>query len=531
MNKENKKTIIFVVVQFVLLGVAIYFYPRDETVSQDDELNTAMFEEFDPGKARSLDIVKYDSGSNKFTEFSVEQTGRGWVIPSHHNYPADANDQMREAANSLLDLTILDVKTDNEEDHESYGVLDPDKNDVKVGQAGVGVRVMLKDRAKKPLASLIVGNAVKDNETRRYVRKPEQRRVYEIEYSLDVLKTNFRDWIEKDLLKLDVFNVENVVLKQYQVDPNRVLQQGVAVTTNTLDAKFSFADNAWSLGELLEYNEKNEPTAVALAVSETINQESLNALKTELGDLEIVDVQRKPEGLGANLKSGDRLLSSQEDALSLIQRGFVPIKNGLMATNGELQVGLKSGVVYHLFFGNISGSKEGDEGKINRYMMVNTLVETSKFEMPIKEKLPPLESFGKAPSTSDGAPAPTGAAPAPKPGEQASEGDATPAPVKLDEETPEEKREKERQRIEKDYQRALDARDEQIKLAQGQSDQLNARFADWYYVISEDSFEKLNLDKSDLVKLKEAAAPAVPQGVPGLPGGLQGLIPQGLPPM
>jgi len=35
------------------------------------------------------------------------------------------------------------------------------------------------------------------------------------------------------------------------------------------------------------------------------------------------------------------------------------------------------------------------------------------------------------------------------------------------------------------------------------SDQLNTRFADWYYVISSSSFDKIHLKRSDLIKKKE----------------------------
>ena len=38
------------------------------------------------------------------------------------------------------------------------------------------------------------------------------------------------------------------------------------------------------------------------------------------------------------------------------------------------------------------------------------------------------------------------------------------------------------------------------------AEDLNNRFAAWYYVISSDSFEKVRLDRSDLVQEKEAMA-------------------------
>jgi hypothetical protein len=55
------------------------------------------------------------------------------------------------------------------------------------------------------------------------------------------------------------------------------------------------------------------------------------------------------------------------------------------------------------------------------------------------------------------------------------------------------------------------------KKAQKRVKELNARFADWYYVISEDVYKKLRVTQAELV--------TTPQAEGGQPGGL----PSGLP--
>ena len=42
-----------------------------------------------------------------------------------------------------------------------------------------------------------------------------------------------------------------------------------------------------------------------------------------------------------------------------------------------------------------------------------------------------------------------------------------------------------------------------LKKAQEKVDELNARFADWYYVISDDVYKKIHLTRADVVKKKE----------------------------
>ena len=66
------------------------------------------------------------------------------------------------------------------------------------------------------------------------------------------------------------------------------------------------------------------------------------------------------------------------------------------------------------------------------------------------------------------------------------------------------------------------------KLADGQqiSEELNRRFALWYYVIPGDQYDKLRLSRSQLIREK-TEEPEVPAG--GLPGGLPGgNLPPGL---
>jgi hypothetical protein len=60
--------------------------------------------------------------------------------------------------------------------------------------------------------------------------------------------------------------------------------------------------------------------------------------------------------------------------------------------------------------------------------------------------------------------------------------------------------ESEQQMLEKEYQRKLDEREENIKKGKKRAAELNARFADWYYVISEDIYKKVHLGRADIIK-------------------------------
>jgi hypothetical protein len=49
----------------------------------------------------------------------------------------------------------------------------------------------------------------------------------------------------------------------------------------------------------------------------------------------------------------------------------------------------------------------------------------------------------------------------------------------------------------------LDEWNEKLDKARGEVAELNIRFADWYYVVSEEQFQKVQLDRDDLIKQKE----------------------------
>ena len=66
----------------------------------------------------------------------------------------------------------------------------------------------------------------------------------------------------------------------------------------------------------------------------------------------------------------------------------------------------------------------------------------------------------------------------------------------------------------------MDERKDRLEDAERRVRDLNARFADWYYVIPEATYSKLRFKRADLFEQPaEAGQPQAP-GIPGLPGGV-----------
>ncbi len=358
--------------------------------------------------------------------------------------------------------------------------------------------------------------------------------------------TTFQDWIEKDLLKLNAFDIQNVKLKDYSVVRTT---QGFAYDPR-LDVALTDNNGTWKLDELNNY-QRGKPIAGKLGEGEEINKQALDGLKEAVDDLKLVDVRKKPAGLTADLRAGADFMKNREAIDSLFQRGFFPLKIGdaepeIRAANGEVHVGMKNGVEYVLRFGNIDTTAEAaDSESLNRYLFVSVRLDESKIAKPELEELPPLPGDEKK----DDAKPDDAKADDAKP-DDAKADDAKPDDAKDDELLAE--RKAERDRIQKANQRKLDEYQDKLNEAKGKVSELNDRFADWYYIIAEDVYKKVHLGRSQIFQQGaggknkgygldafreleqegiEGGQPDEPPaggGFPGLPPGLGGGLPPGL---
>jgi hypothetical protein len=538
---ENNKTILFVFVAAVVAVVAWAARPRlpgfDEAV---DVINQPLFPEFtNPLAATSLEIVQFDEQAGQVKPFKVAQVKTekglgGWSIPSHENYPADAKDHLAEAATNLMDLKVLGLATQNQGDFYTYGVVDPMGKDVKAGAVGVGMRVTMRDKDDKVLLSLIVGKEVPDRRDIRYVRKIDQDPVYEVALKTDKLSANFGDWIEKDLLKMNTFDIKGTQIYDYSVDAvqGRLLQRGqIALEYNDT------GDPKWKILEDKIFQERDGKWAPqAMAADEEVNTQKLDDMKFALGDLKIVDVNRKPAGLSGNLRNAGEVRKDRRSVDSLAQRGFyvarVEGREELLSSEGEVRVVMKDGVAYVLRFGQIAGTsspspKKDEKGKtddkeksagVNRYLFVMAEFNPDVIEKPKHEPLPPE--------------------PKPDAKPEAKKDDGKKDEGKKDEKKEEKPDPKaERERIQKENKKKDDEYEEKKKKGEEHVKELNARFADWYYVIADDVYQKIHLGRKDLVKKKEkkeeekkdgekkAESPAAPANSPAELKELKGAVP------
>jgi hypothetical protein len=467
---ESTRTTAFVAAAVVSLGLAWVSRPASTAHKALNDSGTPFFDSFDPLTATSLDITSYNEATGRLMPFKVAQQSGRWSIPSHDNYPADAKDHLAEAATSVMSLRKGPMVSDRKGDHELYGVGDPRAGKV---DAGAGTRVTLQDSGGKTLVDLIIGKAVKDSPDLHYVRVPDKDRVYSVKVNTQSLTTKFEDWIERDLLKLNPSQIREVIVEDYSVDEldqnNPIKQRDRMVLHYTSETPpppegqtpSSPAPSQWSLE--------------GLGAHETLQAQRLDDMRNALGDLRIIDVHRKPAGLSSQLQQTGGLKLDADSVTSLATRGYylVQAPNGykLLSNEGEIAVRTNEGVEYTLRFGEVEPidvggdlSQSDSQGGVQngRFLFVTASFNQNMIEQPVYDPVP------ETPATQASQPASQPADPA-------------------------------RDAIVKSNDAKRQAYEQKIKQGQDRVKELNGRFADWYYLVSDSVYQKLRFKRADIV--------------------------------
>ena len=518
---ESSKTMVFVAAAVLALGALITVEYgtrlRSPELAPQEMVGQQLFDDFQPLEVTSLQIVKYDEQTGQPRRFEVAQVNDIWSIPSHANYPADAEDQLADAATSVMGREVLTLASESPGDHALYGVIDPGAKELESGAIGVGTRVVMKGADDKTLLAMIIGKEVEGQNELRYVRRVGQDPVYTMKVATDKLSTKFQDWIEEDLLQLSTWDIQRVAIHDHSVDET----QGALLQRGRMALRYDDAGEVnWSLVEDERFDGRQWVDG-GLEEDEELNSEALNDMRNALDDLKIVDVRRKPAGLSADLAAAEGLVLDNEARLSLMSKGFFPARVGggpeqLYSNEGDIRVVTKEGVEYVLRFGDIADSKhsgdkpaESEDGEpansnadLNRYIFVMAEFNADVIPKPELEPLPEAKAEDEA---DEGDSADTDEADVENAEQDSNADEAKPeaeTAKEKDAEAQEKELQAERERIEKENQRKQEQYDKKIADGKEKVRKLNARFADWYYIIPDDVYQNIHLTREKIVQLK-----------------------------
>jgi len=517
---ESQRTVIFVVLALVSVAGARFVgtsapKPTPEVVG----IGEPFYPDFtDAAAAKSMEVIKYNSENATVKPFAIVQDKTGtWRIPYAHNYPADGKERLAKTAASMIGIKREGFAGRRENEHADFGVLDP-KTGVASDLKGIGNRITLKDGDGNILADYIIGKEVKGRAGMHYVRRPDEKPTYIAKIDIQA-STKFADWIEADLLKIEANRLNLIAIDTTTVDADK--RAVIDGELNKLTRKTS--SEPWKIDGIDE--EKEE-----------VNQAELGKLVSALDELKIVGVRKKPTKLMQGLRDDKGLQLDQATVLDLDAKGFFLVRSQkggayrLIPKDGNVIAITDQGVAYDLKFGEIfSGSEEQvevgvapkedaekgaeekkdekkeeskpEEKKKSRYLFVTVHFDADglgpKPVAPTKPEPPAETPAADDPEAPADASTPTNTLPDPKQVYEA-------ALARFEFET-------------QKYASDVKAYEEKIKAGEKLVKELNTRFADWYYVVSGDSFENLRQGRKTLVKEKSAQPPP---GNPGFPGGL-----------
>ena len=545
---DATKTIAAIVLAAGLCAGAYVTAPKPVVNTTFSDQGELFFPDFkDPGAAKSLEVIAYDEPTASLNPFKVKFDGKRWVIPSHHNYPADAEQNMAAAASSFIGLAKDSVVSDKASDHQAFGVLAPD--DDKAPLSGRGTRVTIQGAGGSVLGDLIIGKPVEKGAVGGmvYARVPGKNRVYAVHFSKKIT-TKFADWVQTDVLKAASASFTSLYEDRYKIDELAGTKvQGDILTIKKADPSTvppppanpdpnapPPAPPRWTFtcepGGGPKDGEK---------VNETRVDEAFNTLRS----LRIVGVRPKPEKLVSYFSGEGKVQLNTLDALGLQSCGFFATKDGRFAANeGEVIARCEDGVSYHLYFGNVivaegealsagsddsaaakdaktapdagkDGAKDAKnpKGTEGRYMFATAAFDESLLgpapTPPTAPKAPEGYVEPKPDEKKPDAPAPAADAPKPEPAKDSPEVEAY------------KKAKEEYTKALGEYNQKAASRTSMIEAGKKHADQLKKAFAGWYYVIDNPTFNKIRPTRSELIMAPTPPTPAAaPDGTaPGMP--------------
>ncbi|MFK7768448.1 MAG: DUF4340 domain-containing protein [Mariniblastus sp.] len=438
MNSPIFKTLLMGVMAAVTSVAAAYFYPWPEIVKKSALVGSPLFEAYDSTNVRSIQILEYNDDDSALGQIRLERSGEKWVIPSKRKYIADNTPQVSLAANSLSECIVLEERTDQQKDYLEYGVVDPSEFANSPNKSALGSKIILEDRNRKELASLIIGKPLKDG-MKHFARIPGQPTVYVVEFDTRAIKTDFKSWVNPNLFQLsNQFPLSSIVIENYSYDTNRLAS---GIHKNVYRAKLVPGKGQLDLAEISRGDGKGgwekSPTSPNL-------EKELGIIGTQLGAIQFPDVFLKSKEVVAALQSpkkeiGDAIFQSLE-SYGFRKKGF---SNGMYefdSATGEVHVEFADGVIMTLHRGAISSQSAGNL-RVSNYVMLTASVDESVLPQP-------------EPPATDGS---------------AEEAD----------------------KANKAYLRLVEARKTAVKSAQLRAAGFNQQHAKWIYVVSEEITEKL----------------------------------------
>ena len=449
------------IIAAVAAVVAATFYPWPEISQNNEMVGKSLFEAYKATQVRGIQIMQFNRERGFLERIELRRKGEKWIIPAKENFVVSNDARISALISSLQDKEVLEFRSDAQQDYLQYGVLDPaDFANVKKRSA-LGTKVVLTDRSKKEIASLIVGLPFKNStgDQQRFVRVPGQPNVYLVNYPATVLTTEFAGWATPNPLQLKTGrDTPGQQIKALSVDNYRIdFAKDVNAKTALYRAAMLVRDGRLAMG--MEVPVAGEPGKYQDVSALTPEQQAgLQQILAGgfLTNLVANDVTSKSREVASALRNPEKEVDGKIFE-SMNAKGFAKSdKPGMFkSAGGSVSVTTPSAIRMDVYIGAPASAADGNEAKQNRYVMIHTRLNENQLPKPVRPA-------------------------------DAKEGESSEA--------------------NKNYLRLVQDWEASVANAKRTVDILNALHAPWYYLISEDVIDGIRPD----LKITPAQAKSKP---------------------
>ena len=220
----------------LMVAAAIFYYPWPQTNRLDEIVGQPLFPEYAATQVRNVKIRRVDNLEQTVSELTLKlNADNEWQMVERSNYVASQPQQINAAINFVSDMDVLEFKTDDQQRHQEFGVVDPDEVRTAAALASAGSKITMTDRNGQTLVDVIIGNAEEQasqdqSELPKYfVRIVGQPQVYLVNFNPRVLTTRFGDWVNRDLFRVFARGrgFRGLQVENYLIDVNQLQQDSL----------------------------------------------------------------------------------------------------------------------------------------------------------------------------------------------------------------------------------------------------------------------------------------------------------------
>lgn len=261
-TREVWKSALIGAITLAALICWLKFQPRLPDVKPKEKVGTKLLESFDdPGQMSRVEFTRIDPSSGELQQLVLVRDGDIWRLPGIMNFPAENAEQVAKVVAPLIQLLVLDVVDETigssdsakmDQFHRECGLLNPANFDSGIEVAsksknedsnnefgeidlarGSALAVKIEGVGGETLVDLLIGSRVPESSAtrdNRFVRFPNEDVVYTVDFLGDSTQeqgtTEFSefpqrisfdplDWIDADLLRISRWDILYLTTRDY----------------------------------------------------------------------------------------------------------------------------------------------------------------------------------------------------------------------------------------------------------------------------------------------------------------------------